>query len=223
MKTNRLHAPYRSSGSRGFGTLQALVTALVIGLLGFAGWQAFREKEAVGASYDVLRQTAAYDFGTLPVLDFYSCLDRTGEFEPVMPQTCVHGGKTYTRPAAFTDANIRGADRLPSGAIGTVRRIARENFDICSDVPDTLSVTRVLSVSGRYIHLGTGCDGGGSVVLVPLGQSWTEVNIGQGGLSCELADKHKIPRALMYNGSVPGSGDCFDTDGKLRPLQDATS
>lgn len=204
--------------SRGIAPFQLLVVGAIVGLVGFAGWFAFGASDDVATDYHALSQADMFNIEPQPVQDFYSCLDLTGKFEPILPQTCMYKDTVHTRPKDFTTENVRNYDRLPTAAKSSVLSLARKNFDICSDVPETLSITRVLNVADGYVYLATGCDSGYSAVLVRQGVSWKEVNLGQGGLSCDIAEQYGIPRELVYHEDVPGSSKCYDADGKSRTL-----
>lgn len=205
---------HRSDPSRGIGTIQLLVIALVVAMLGFAAVRAMRSQQSVSAKYDLLSQSDL--FGTEPtaINDFYDCVDQVKSFNHVMPQTCEYMDKTYTRPVDFTQDNVRNFNRVPESAKATVLVIARKNFDICKDVPETLSITKILNVVDGYVYLATGCDGGFAEILVRQGLAWKEINLGQGGLACATVKEHRIPHALVYNESVADSGKCFDDKGR---------
>jgi hypothetical protein len=76
----------------------------------------------------------------------------------------------------------------------------------------------VLNIADGFIYLATGCDDGHAVILVRQGLAWKEVNLGQGGLACATAEEYGIPRKLVHDGDVKGSGDCFEESGESRPL-----
>lgn len=216
MKKRTAGSIYQSSS--GLGTIQLLIIVFVLAMLGFAGFQAMKARTDVAGTYNALGQQDMFGSANKAVANFYDCVDKTGDFVPAIPQTCSYQGQTYERPAEFSDDNIRNFDRLPESAKATVRVIAKKNFTICSDVPETLSVTKVLNAIENHVYLATGCDGGYAAVLERQGLAWREINLGQNGLTCKTAEQHKIPRALVYNPEVDGSGDCFLENGRRRAL-----
>lgn len=204
---------------RGFTSFEALIVALVVGMLGFAGWQALQTKAGVSGEYDAIHHAGAYDSGNTPVNSFYSCVDRVKSFEPGETQKCRYADKVYERPAGYTPDNVRNFEHLPADSQPAVAALARKNFIICQDDPATVSITRVLNVIEGYIYLSTGCDGGYAVVMVRQGIAWKEVNLGQAGLGCDVAQQYQIPEQLVYNKSQAESDKCYTAEGDVRPLE----
>ncbi len=204
--------------SRGIGAIDFLIIALIIGLLGFAGWHAMKTKNSVAKKYDGIRQNDAYGDENLPVNGFYDCVDKVRDFQPGSPQTCEFAERKFTRPMEFTPDNIRNFNYLHPSAQRTVTTIAQKNFAICKKSPETLSITRVLNVTAGFAYVSTGCDGGYAAVLVQQGGVWKEVNLGRGGLTCATAEQYKIPKALVSIKGNPDSGRCRAEDVKVKPL-----
>lgn len=201
---------------KGFSPVEVLLIIVVLGLVGGVGWYVWSQKDTDKKSNSENSiTTKASD-----VTNFYDCFDKVGQFNPGKPQTCIYQDQTFNRPSEFTNEDVRNLEKVPTSAKQTVLTLAKKNFDACKDEPSIISVTTIINtVDDSFVYLGTGCDSGYRAIYFNQNGTWTEISHSQGGLSCEVADKYKIPKELVQVNGEESTATCYASDGKSRALQ----
>lgn len=146
---------------------------------------------------------------TSNVSNFYDCFDTVGQFKPGKPQTCTYKEQTFTRPADFTNENVRDLSKVPESAKQPLLDLAKTNFDKCKNMADSLSVTKVYVVmNSSLVYFGTGCDSGYRQALVYQNGSWQTTEESQSGITCNDMSKFNLSKLELTKAGIAQPKHC---------------
>lgn len=211
--------------TKGFTAVEGLLIFLVLAIIGGAGWFVMKSRDTANKSLDNANNsktaTTAPKKAKPKVENYYDCWDVKGTTEGSDKNyDCIYKGKTYKLPSVYSTDMIRGYDKLPKDARPLAEQLAKKLFDCNIDYGKRLpSELRINSVAKeRYALISLSCDGGrGGLLYKDDMGKWTEVNLGQDNINCEMVEKYKIPASLFTDSGEKAL--CLMPDGSDKPIK----
>lgn len=206
---------------KGFGLVESLLITLVLAVVGFGGYYVWHSKNQTKASSASKTNSQSTKLNTIN--NYYDCWDKKGATDSSSDNNCTIDGVTYVLPTNYTANMIRGYSKVPYDALPLVEQIAQKTFSDCSTgsnpLPSEIQIYDV--INDKFLYVGVACDGGHRELLYKDSTNkWQEIDLGQMGLSCSIADKYKVPAELLLNAGNDEKAICYNSDGTTSKLSD---